>query len=283
LGKLIRTLRPQDVRGHLIIMPSANFPASMNGTRTSPIDGGNLNRMFPGDPNGSVTQQIAYYIEHVLMPGCDYSFDLHSGGSSLMYIPSALARGHEDPVKQKRTIERLQAFGAPVSYLVIAPQGEDRTLSSGADRQGLESIGTELGGTGKVTPAALKVAEQGIKRLLAHIGAYKGRVTPPAAPTKLYAVGGLDYYVYAPDNGVFEPLAELGDEVKKGQPAAAIHFNDTPWRKPTIARFERDGMVMCMRVPGLTQRGDCLFHLGTPYEEPAPAAAMAEKKGGKKK
>lgn len=290
LGKLIRTLQPKDIRGQLIILPSSNFPAAMNGTRTSPIDGGNLNRSFPGDPNGTVTQQIAYYIEHVLMQGCEYAFDFHSGGSSLMYIPSALARRYDDPEKQKRSVERLQAFGAPISYIVTSPQGEDRTLSAGAERQGVETMGTELGGTGKVTPAALKVCEQGIKRLLAHVGVFKGKVTPPPAPTRILAVGGGDYYVYAPDGGVFEPLAELGDEVKKGQPAAAIHFHDTPWRKPTVARFEHDGTVICMRVPGRTERGDCLFHLGSPWEDEAtPAAApvaakpVAKKKAAKKK
>jgi hypothetical protein len=59
--------------------------------------------------------------------------------------------------------------------------------------------------------------------------------------------------------------------VKKGQPAALIHFHDTPWRKPSLARFARDGLVLCMRVPGRTERGDCLFHLGTDYTPPRRA------------
>ena len=265
LGKLIRTIRAADVRGHLIIMPALNFPASQAGTRTSPIDGVNLNRAFPGDPNGSPTQQIAYFVEHVLMPGCDYSFDFHSGGSSLMYIPSALCTKVDEPKAFARAVERMKVFGAPVCYFSKAPQGEDRTLGAGAQRQGIEIMGTELGGSGKVTPAALKVAEAGIKRLLVHIGALKAKVAPPP-PSRVLEVGGAEYFVYAPDDGVFEPLAELGDEVKKGQPAAAIHFTHTPWRQPTIARFEHHGTVLCTRVPGLTHRGDCLFHLGTEWK-----------------
>lgn len=292
LGKLIRTLRPQDIRGQVIICSSINFPAAWAGTRTSPIDGGNLNRSFPGNPDGTVTQQIAYYIESVLLPGCDYAFDFHSGGSSLMYIPSALCSREADPERFKRALERLRVFGAPIGYFASQPQqtqGEDRTLGAGAQRNGVETMGTELGGSGKVTPSILKIAEDGIKRLLAHVGVYKGKVKPPP-PVRLVEVGGNDYFVYAPDVGVFEPLAELGDEVKKGQPAAAIHFHDTPWRKPSIARFERDGTVICMRIPGRTERGDCLFHLGTDYKEPgaapaaAPAAApVAKKKVAKKK
>lgn len=275
LGKLIRTLQPKDIRGQLIILPSSNFPAAMAGTRTSSIDEGNLNRSFPGNPDGTVTQQIAYYIEHDLLPGCDYAFDFHSGGSSLMYIASALCTRDPDPVRFQRATDRLKAFGAPIAYFSTSPQGEDRTLGAGAQRQGVESMGTELGGSGKVTPAILKIAEQGIKRLLAHVGSYKGKVQPPP-PTRLLEVGGTDYFVYSPDAGVFEPLAELGDVVKKGQPAAAIHFHDTPWRKPSVARFEHDGTVICMRVPGRTERGDCLFHLGTDYKETAPVPVVAK-------
>ena len=63
--------------------------------------------------------------------------------------------------------------------------------------------------------------------------------------------------------GVFEPLVELGDMVKEGQPAARIHFPETPWRAPVTAHFLRDGFVLCKRIPGRTARGDCLFHLGS--------------------
>ena len=67
--------------------------------------------------------------------------------------------------------------------------------------------------------------------------------------TRLVVVAGPSYYTYAPDNGLFEPYVELGDEVKAGQAAGAVHFPDTPWREPTIAHFERDGLVVCKRIP----------------------------------
>jgi len=63
LGKLIRSLEAEKVHGRIIILPSANFPAAMAGMRTSPLDEGNLNRSFPGDPYGGPTAQIADYIE----------------------------------------------------------------------------------------------------------------------------------------------------------------------------------------------------------------------------
>ncbi len=263
LGNLIRAIEPKHIKGRLIILPSANFPAAMAGTRTSPIDDGNLNRSFPGHPDGTITQQIAYWIEHALLPGNDYSFDFHSGGSSLTYIPSALAPRHSDAAKMAKIIDMLKAFGAPVSYVAVAPQGGGKTFTSAAFRQGVLSIGTELGGGGLLTPHSLAVAEDGMRRLLAHIGLLHGLPIPPPTKTRLTEIGGDDYYVYASDSGLFEPLVDLGAEVKTGQPAAKIHFHHTPWREPEVLTFKRGGLVLCKRVPARCERGDCLFHLST--------------------
>ncbi len=262
LGNLIRRLEPKDIKGRLVILPSANFPAAMAGQRTSPIDDGNLNRSFPGNPEGTITEQIAHFIEHVLLPGFDYSFDFHSGGSSLAYIPSALAPRHGDEARMAKVLGMLKAFGAPVSYLAAAPQGGGRTFTSASFRQGVVSMGTELGGGGLVTPQSLKIAQDGMRRVLAHIGLLQGP-DPAPTPTRLTELGGDDYYVYASDGGLFEPLVDLGAEVKKDQPAARIHFHHTPWREPETLSFKRDGLVLCKRVPARCERGDCLFHLAT--------------------
>ncbi|WP_425067213.1 succinylglutamate desuccinylase/aspartoacylase family protein [Reyranella sp.] len=261
LGNLIRNIEPDDIRGRLLILPSANFPAALEGRRTSPIDQGNLNRAFPGDANGTITQQIAYWIEHALLPGCDYAFDFHSGGSSLIYIPSALVAHHPEPAILEKTIGLAKAFGAPVTFISRAPGGE-RALTSAASRQGVVALTTELGGGGFVTPASLSIAEQGMRRVLAHVGLLQGPVPPPAS-TRLTETVGDDYYVYASEGGLFEPLVELGQEVNARQPAGRIHFHHTPWREPAVVAFQRPGLVICKRVPAHCERGDCLFQLAT--------------------
>ena len=50
--------------------------------------------------------------------------------------------------------------------------------------------------------------------------------------------------------------------MEKGQLAGLIHTPETPWREPTEVRFDETGLVVCKRVPGRVERGDCLFHLG---------------------
>ncbi len=261
LGNLIRHIEPDDIRGRLVILPSANFPAALEGRRTSPIDQGNLNRAFPGDAHGTITQQIAYWIEHALLPGCDYACDFHSGGSSLIYVPSALVAHHPEPAILEKTIGLAKALGAPVTFISRAPGG-DRAFTSAASRQGVVALTTELGGGGFVTPQSLSIAEQGMRRVLAHVGLLRGAVPPPAS-TRLMESLGNDYYVYATEGGLFEPLVELGEEVSAGQPAGRIHFHHTPWREPAVVAFQRSGLVICKRVPARCERGDCLFQLAT--------------------
>jgi predicted deacylase len=91
----------------------------------------------------------------------------------------------------------------------------------------------------------------------------------PAPPeTRFVEVKDRSYYVYAPDQGVFEPLVELGAMVEAGQPAALIHFVDDPAREPALCRFARAGLAICRRAMGRAERGDCLFHLATAMAEP---------------
>jgi uncharacterized protein len=87
LCKLIRTLEAGSVAGRVIVLTATNLPAVIAGTRVSPLDGGNLNRAYPGDPDSGPTKAIAHYVDSVIFPMTDYHLDLHSGGSSLDYQP----------------------------------------------------------------------------------------------------------------------------------------------------------------------------------------------------
>ena len=102
-----------------------------------------------------------------------------------------------------------------------------------------------------------------MRRVLHALGALTRSPPPPEFTTRLMQVSDPDYYCYAPEPGLFEPLVELGAEIEAGAAAGAIHPHDTPWRAPAIARFARAGIVICKRVPGRVERGDCLYHLAT--------------------
>ena len=80
LQELAQTLAPDEISGRVIIVPFFNYPAFRGGTRTSPIDQRNLNRIFPGRPDGTVTEKIADYFQCHLVPLADIVLDFHSGG-----------------------------------------------------------------------------------------------------------------------------------------------------------------------------------------------------------
>ncbi|WP_144110223.1 succinylglutamate desuccinylase/aspartoacylase family protein [Paraburkholderia sp. BCC1886] len=264
VSSLIRDIEPQWVRGQLIFLPMANFPAAAAGLRTSPLDGGNLNRSFPGDPAGPPTAAIADYIENTLLARAQYLIDLHSGGSSLLYDgANMLAIEPRDADEAQRLKALLAAFGLPRAFLHPANPVH---AASAARRQGAISILTELGGGGTVQARLLRDARHGLLNLLSFIGLLSGPLVPDGPPgtTQFYKVSGSRHYVYAYERGVYEPLVELGEQVSAGQPAARIHFPDTPLREPVTASFAGNGVVVCQRVPAAVERGDCLFHLAEP-------------------
>ncbi len=270
LCNLIRDIEPGQVSGSIFILPMANFSAAKAGLRTSPLDGLNLNRVFPGDADGTPTLALAHYIDSVLLPMADYYIDLHSGGSSLMYLPTAILGGAEMSDEVRRTkLELGRVFGAPYSFLFPSGQGGNATTAAAAARHGVISLGTEMGGTGTVTPECLRICEGGVRRVLRHLDVWHGPVGPdeaPAVESRVLTAPSWDFFTYAPEDGLFEPKVELGDEVEAGQLAGLIHEPETPWRAPAEVHFDVAGVVICKRIPGRTERGDCLFHLGTDLE-----------------
>ncbi len=110
-----------------------------------------------------------------------------------------------------------------------------------------------------MTPA---IMQSGIRALLAHVGLLAESV-PPQGSSRMTTVGGDDHYVCATEDGLFEPLADIGQPVRAGQPAARIHRHDTPWREPELLQFQRDALVLCKSLPAPCTRGDRLFRLAT--------------------
>jgi hypothetical protein len=278
LMKIIRSLDVAALRGRIIVLPAANFPAVMAGRRVSPLDNGNLNRSFPGNPNGTPTEMIAHYIEHVLLPMCRYSFDLHSGGSSLEYAASVHARYSVDSNMRERTLAAMKAFAVHYSGMFKPLQGEPRTMGAAAERNGVVHLNVEIGGGGTVSHRLVDTAENGVRRLLAHLGMIA--VAPDDdVPDQLhgFTIPGAGNYIYCTETGLFEPFADLHQAVRAGDPAAAIHFPDAPWRKEVVVPFTCDGVVLCRRFPGWARPGDCLYQVGTisPDGVGAPHASLS--------
>ncbi|MCR8726003.1 succinylglutamate desuccinylase/aspartoacylase family protein [Frigidibacter sp. ROC022] len=266
LGEMIRDLDPAEVSGRLIFLPALNLPAVLAGQRTSPVDGLNLNRTFPGDPRGTITQQISAYVSDVLMPMGDAYLDLHSGGSSLNILPSAIIEPSHDPELRRRNTAAVVAFGAPLT-VVIDNLGEPRTSTATAVRAGLITVGTEMGGAGTVSLEALAICRRGVRNVLAHLGITESSGAPvPERPEAILRIPGHDGYLLSPCNGVFEPYHPLGTQVSAGQAAGCIHNLGDPSRQPELLRYAADGVVYGRRQPGRVTAGNCCVAVAAPFE-----------------
>ena len=265
LGEMIRELDPSEVSGRLIFLPAINTPAVLAGRRTSPVDGLNLNRTFPGDEAGTITQQISAYVSNVVMPLGDAYLDLHSGGSSLNILPSAIIEPASDPELRKKNIAAVLAFDAPLT-VVIDNLGEPRTSTATAVRKGLITIGTEMAGSGTVSLDALAICRKGVRNVLSHLGILEGTSTPPTKPNGILRIPGHDGYVLATTDGVFEPFHPLGTMVSAGQPAGRIHKLGDPSREPEAVFYGADGMVYGRRQPGRVVTGNCCVTVAAAYD-----------------
>ncbi|MES0809419.1 succinylglutamate desuccinylase/aspartoacylase family protein [Roseibium sp. SCPC15] len=259
-------LKAEDISGRVIIVPALNMPALQNGSRLSPIDNGNMNRAFPGNPTGTATERIADFVSRELISRADVVLDLHSGGRSLNFVPSTIV-----PVQQTDTatqaIRRIaSAFNAPMTIVLREPQVETM-IDTEVERQGKKILATELGGAGLVTGETLAVTRRGIEGVMRHMGLIVETKTEdrPRSSVTVH-VDGFHHYAYADDTGVFEPTAGLGAHVKEGDVLGRLHLTDRVEAPPVPVLARTGGIQFCVAGQGLVRRGDCLSVIGHPID-----------------
>lgn len=263
LFELAASLDPQSVSGRVIIVPAMNYPAFRAGRRTSPIDAGNLNRSFPGRPDGTVTLKIADYFERTLLPMADYVLDFHSGGKTLDFVPFACAHELENHDQQARCVAAMRAFNAPYSMMLLEIDSVGM-YDTAAEAQGKVFVSTELGGGGHATARSTAVARKGVRNLLIHAGILEG--APEIAPTVHLDMPSGSCFAFADRDGMFEVCIDLGDPVETGQVIARIHPTDRTGVAPAEFTARMDGIFAGRHFPGLIQSGDCMAVIAVPRE-----------------
>ena len=265
LFDLARSLRVEEVTGRIIIVPAMNYPAFKAGTRTSPIDKGNLNRSFPGRPDGTVTQKIADYFARTLLPMADLVLDFHSGGRTLDFLPYAAAHELPDKAQEERCFAAVAAFAAPWSMRMIEIDAVGM-YDTTAEELGKVFVTTELGGGGTATARSAAIARRGVANVLRHAGILAGAVQQ--APTRWLDMPSADCFGFSAENGLVEFLKDLGDPLTKGEVIARIHPVGRTGQAPFEHRAALDGLLAARHFPGLVQAGDCLAVVATAQSRP---------------
>ena len=261
LLKLANNLNEKQVQGRVIIVPMMNQPAFEAGSRTSPIDAGNMNRAFPGHPYGTLTERIADYFNRILIPMCDYALDIHSGGKTLDIIPLAAAHRLQDKTLEKACVTGALLYGAPYTLLMVemdATQLYDTAIES----QGKVFVTTELRGQGTSTPATMAIADRGLQNFLKFAGIVAGQPQLPQA-TQLLEMKDDSCYHMSQDQGLLELKVSVGQQVYHGDLIASIHNRHRTGAKASHYYAGMTGIVLGRRHAPLTEIGDVIVVLAS--------------------
>ena len=276
LIKLARSLSADRVAGRVIVLPTLNLPAVRTATRLSPIDGRNMNRVFPGNPDGTMTEVIADFVYRELVALADVVVDLHAGGKTLNYVPSVVMHYLDDPDLMDRTFAALKSFGAPVG-MILRELDTQGMLDTAVEELGKIFISTELGGVGTSSALSVGIAERGVRNLLAHFGVLSDPALAQAGgdgdAMRLLETPGADCFTIVAHAGLLEMTADLGDEVAAGQVIARVYDYEDIERPPAEYVAKRSGMLYCRHAPGIIQRGDCLAVIASDIPPGGPRIA----------
>ena len=207
---------PTVLQGTVILVHVANLPSFLGRTiYYSPIDGKNLNRMFPGNAQGTLSQRIAHQITTKVIDQADYLIDLHSGDGNealrpYVYMPVTGDAGFDMKIKGLAV-----AFGLDHIVIDTGPQhasGPSLFTDQTALVRGIPAITTETGQSGSNDPYWSGLATSGIWNVLRHLRMVPGAEVPNPGITWL-----TDYQVVkSPASGIFKPATKDGYTVTKG-------------------------------------------------------------------
>jgi predicted deacylase len=263
--RLCRELDPAAMRGRVLLIPQLNQPACVAGMRESPLDGVNMNRAFPGNPRGTITSRIANFVKTRIFPQVRVVIDIHSGGPEDAFLLSTSFHPIPDAAQQAETALVAKLFDTPAVFIY------SRSLHSGllpdeAEDEGKVTVGGEFGGGPGSNPVGVKHAYEGCRNVFRHYGHLEGdpvRIdSARLAPPRVVAAPTLDYYVPCPCDGIWEPTAALGADVRSGDLLGRIHRFDDHTSEPVEIRTHRDGVLLMQYLGAVVQKGATLFVVG---------------------
>ncbi len=247
---VVEQLDPSMMSGDLLCVPVANPPAFWEVSRCSPLDGGNLARVFPGRTDASITEAIAYAIDREILSKADFLLDLHSAGVRFL-MPTMV--GYDAADARGETAAKI--FGAPVIWAhdVIAP---GRSVSA-ASARGIPWLYTEARGAGRIHPADLDVYRRGIGNLLRHLGILAGAVEAVTPKHFLFGDGNVDASITTERSGFLVPEVGLLEHVFEGQRLGTLL---DLWGVPQEHfTSPRNGVVALIHICPVVNSNDPLF------------------------
>jgi predicted deacylase len=247
IRRVMRGLDARTMAGTVIAVPIVNVHGFLNGDRYLP-DRRDLNRSFPGSPNGSLASRIANLFMTEIVSRCDVGIDLHTGSDHRTNLPHIRA-DLDDPGTRKLA----EAFGAP---LMLHSRTRDGSLRGAATERGATMLLFEGGEALRFDDDALIAGVEGIRRVLAELAVIDPDTTEPHP---IPVESRSSHWVRARRSGIVLLDVELGEVVQRGQLLGVIH--DSVGTRLGRVTAPRRGIVIGRVQQPLVNQGDALVHL----------------------
>lgn len=249
----LATSPPPISRGVLDIVPICHEAAFAADSRISPIDGENLARVFPGDPDGAPTSRLAHHIFTEVLEGADLLIDLHTSGQS--YDMPFLAGFKGTPGRADSLGERAAiAFGA--DFVWRHPGGSVGRTTSVVE----QSIYCEAPGSGRTDPGTINAYVTGVERVLDELDMIVGPPRRSGAQIRVMGGGNLDRdMVSVAHQGVFLSSVGRGEWVEAGKHLGSVV--DVAGRTLEELFAASAGHVMALKYRSPVRPGDLVICL----------------------
>ncbi len=253
---LMRSLKPETLKGTVVALPVLNLTAFLKNQRMSPFEmfgGGDLNRCFPGRADGSVTEQIAYAIYTPLKKYATHLIDFHTA-----FTPDTRWMLYSAPGGE--VSQKAETMARACGYRDTLPSPSDLLVGSAmttAAKDGIPTLIVEAGGIGPAFDmATVEDAAGRLQNVLRALGMLDGAVTE---------YGPFNYFTTfawccATTAGLYERTVKSGDTVTKGQSIG--HYFDLYGNPAGEATAPDSGVVLAIHPGPLMARGETLIHIG---------------------
>lgn len=210
--ELANKLKIEKIVGTVVILKVVNLPAFEGRSGSMGLtDGKNLNREFPGNPEGTEMERLAWAVAHEVQPMADYYIDLHSGDDYEQLAPYVYYAGKASAEVVEES--RRMAAQADVPYMVKSNVSSGGAYNYAAS-QGIPSILIERGGMGVWSRAEVQADRRDVRNILIELGMYTG-----AKDARAYHPAEVEdvRYQYAFQGGCWYPYKNPGDTFEKNE------------------------------------------------------------------
>jgi hypothetical protein len=252
--RLSRCLAPHAVRGSVIIVPIVSVPAfQRRAIYVNPMDGVNINRVFPGNPAGTITEVMAATLFREAVAQSDAFIDLHGGDLVEALVPFTIHFQSGNTAVDDASRKMAEVYG--IRYIVRSVANKGGAYQAAA-AMGKPAILAESGGQGILDEPSVQLHVRGVSNVLRHLGVLEGTPEPVEPPVHF----PQSVWLAAEQGGIFYPAVSIGQRVDKGQVVG--EFRD--WFGDPLAKVESPagGVVLFLVTSPAINKGDPILSVG---------------------